>query len=381
MEINQTNYAKLVVTKNSLSLKIEAYFPVVACIYTLGLAFHLIVLLYGYLRLKKIKSTGNLQVPTIWNTVFETALEQLQLNKKIGFYLPAKVNVPLAIGFFKPVVLFPVAMATRLDIGQVEAILIHELAHIRRNGYLINLLKTCIETLLFFNPFVWLTAKLVHIEREHACDDLVVKFTGKPLTYAHALLNLDHLKGKQVPSLSLAATGKSYHLYQRDKRITNMKPNYFNIKHQFFILGLTIVTLTSLAWISPLKKDRAKENVSLTLIQPKAAKPNLLAAIVGERTKGKVHLEPYVKGNGTGTTVPNLPEEIPRFPERHSVPTNTYSSLPEKIELKNRLKSNTVAGLKLSGVLKESTENIDLYGQKCKKKAEHGYYCAKWPPD
>ena len=254
VEIDQIAYQDFSQFDNSLNLKTEAYFPIVVAVYLVGIVFQLIVLLTGYFKLKTLKKASKINIPESWRIIFDMTIFQLKINKKVDFFLSEKVNVPLVVGFFKPVVLFPISLVTQLDAKQVEAILIHELSHIRRNDYLINLVKTFIETLLFFNPFVWLTTKFIHIEREHACDDLVIKATGTPLTYAHALLKLELLKDKQTPSLSLAATGKNQHLYQRIKRITQMKTNYINVKQQFLILTLAIATVASLAWINPSKK-------------------------------------------------------------------------------------------------------------------------------
>ncbi len=289
--INHEAFLELSRLSNSINLKTEAYFPLVVSIYSVGILIQLIVLLSGYLKLKKLKSVGIIAVPTEWKAIFELTITQLKINKTVKFYLSPKVNVPLVIGFFKPVVLFPIALATQLDAKQVEAILIHELSHIRRNDYLINLVKTCIETLLFFNPFVWLTTKFIHIEREHACDDLVVNFTGTPVTYAHALLKLELLKDKQSPVLSLAATGNNQHLYQRIKRITDMKTNYINAKQQFFILSLAIATVISLAWMNPEKKP-----------QIKAKKPNNLASAKPLASEGKGMNEHFTVKADTDST-------------------------------------------------------------------------------
>lgn len=249
--LNAQSYYFLLQQANSFHFKTERYFPYITSLYSIGIIFQLFVILKGYLGLKNLKRAENFAVPSAWQNAFENTIAQLNIRKKVAFYLSPKVNVPLVIGFFKPVVLFPVALATQLDIQQVEAILIHELSHIRRNDYLINLMKVMVETLLFFNPFVWLTSRFIHIEREHACDDLVVKFTNTPVTYAHALLKLELIKNKQKPNLSLAAADNNYHLYQRIKRITNMKTNYINVKQQLFILTLTIGTIISVAWINP----------------------------------------------------------------------------------------------------------------------------------
>ncbi len=291
LPVAQTTVATLIVNQqaiqelnqfgNSINLKTEAYFPVVVTIYAVGIVLQLMILLSGYAKLKQLRNENTVAIPAHWKAIFELTLSQLKINKTVQFYLSSKVNVPLVIGFFKPVVLFPVALATQLDPQQVEAILIHELSHVRRNDYLINLVKTCIETLLFFNPFVWLTTKFIHIEREHACDDLVVHFTGTPVTYAHALLKLELLKDKQTPVLSLAATGANQHLYQRIKRITDMKTNYINAKQQFLILGLAITTVVSLAWMSPEKATaKTKKPLSLATIKP----------LVGEKKSLNDHL-------------------------------------------------------------------------------------------
>ena len=235
IELNQIAYLDLVKLGSDFNFKTESYFPVLVSVYTVGIAFQFIFLLTGYLKLKQLKKVNTLAVPMLWKSVFELAIAKLKINKTVAFYLSSKVNVPLVIGFFKPVILFPVALATQLDLEQVEAILIHELSHIRRNDYVINLIKTCIETLLFFNPFIWLTTKFIHIEREHACDDLVLRLTATPLTYAHALLKLEQSKDNQSASLAMAATGTNQHLFQRIKRITNMKTNYMNAKQKLFV--------------------------------------------------------------------------------------------------------------------------------------------------
>ncbi|WP_285058379.1 M56 family metallopeptidase [Pedobacter ginsengisoli] len=231
----------------------EHIFPYLVSVYALGLLFQLLILGVGYKRMLKLKQAERTMVPQEWQAAFIALTSKLNLHRKISFYLSANVNVPLVIGYFKPVVLFPIALTTQLDMNQVEAILIHELSHIRRNDYLLNLIKTGIETVLFFNPFIWLSGRYINIEREHACDDLVLKFTGTPVTYAHALLKLEILKDKTTPALSMAATGSNQHLYQRIKRITDMKTNYMNAKQQLFAITLTVATVISLAWVSPAK--------------------------------------------------------------------------------------------------------------------------------
>jgi bla regulator protein blaR1 len=242
----------------SFSSKAEQYFPIVVIFYLIGILLQLFVIIKGYGQLSKLKKESLSPIPDSWKTIFEKVTVRLKINQVIQFHLSSIVNVPLVIGYLKPVVLFPLALVNQLDNDQVEAILIHELSHIRRNDFLLNLIKTAIETLLFYNPFVWMAGRFIHIEREHACDDLVLKITGKPLNYAHALLKLELLKDKNSPAYALAATGKTQNLYQRIKRITNMKTNYLNAKQQMAALTLGVACLFSIAWINPTEKK--KEN-------------------------------------------------------------------------------------------------------------------------
>jgi bla regulator protein BlaR1 len=321
VNLSQITYQEFIQFRKLSSFKTESYFPVVVYAYLIGIVLQVILLLSGYQKLKKLKHSSTSTVSSEWKAIFESTLSQLKINKTVKFYLSSKVNVPLVIGFFKPVVLFPIALATQLDAKQVEAILIHELSHIRRNDYLINLVKTCIETLLFFNPFVWLTTKFIQIEREHACDDLVVNFTGTPITYAHALLKLELLKNKQTPALSLAATGKNQHLYQRIKRITDMKTNYMNAKQQFLILSLTIVTVISLAWINPaekpvvkLKKVKSLAQIKTTITEAKDINHGLVLKADTDTTKKKrksVYMTTNQNGNRiTYTSLDEMPDSV-----------------------------------------------------------------------
>ena len=233
----------------------ERYFPYLVALYAAGVLVQLCILIYSYRKLEQVKAAAHQQAPPLWMERFVQVLAELKISRQVQFKLSDKVNVPLVIGFFKPLILFPVSMATQLDIQQVEAILIHELSHVRRHDFLLNLIKTGIETVMFFNPFVWLSSRFIRIEREHDCDDRVVKFTGTPLTYAHALLKIEILKEKDTPALSLAANGSSQHLYHRIKRITDMKTTYMNAKQRMFAVALTLGTIVSLAWVSPAKEQ------------------------------------------------------------------------------------------------------------------------------
>ena len=118
------------------------------------------------------------------------------------------VEVPMVIGWLRPVILLPVAATTGLSSEQLEAILAHELAHVARRDYLVNLLQSVVETLLFYHPAVWWVSNQIRVEREHCCDDIAVAVSGNVLVYARALTELEELRGRSpAPSLALGGDG------------------------------------------------------------------------------------------------------------------------------------------------------------------------------
>jgi len=130
------------------------------------------------------------------------------VRRAVALLESAAVSVPATVGWLRPVVLVPVSALTGLTPRQLEAILAHELAHVRRHDYLVNLLQTAVETLLFYHPAVWWVSAQVRRERENCCDDLAVTVCGDRLNYARALVELEGLRAA-APRLALAATGGS----------------------------------------------------------------------------------------------------------------------------------------------------------------------------
>lgn len=140
------------------------------------------------------------------------ALERVRGRMRIAREIPVRmvdwVESPAVSRWIRPVLLAPAAAIAGLDGEQLEAILAHELAHIRRHDYLVNLLQTIIETLLFYHPAVWWASRQIRIEREHCCDDLAVSACGERHVYASALLKLEQQRAAQ-PQFVLAAGGGS----------------------------------------------------------------------------------------------------------------------------------------------------------------------------
>src|SRR5262249_62123234 len=124
-------------------------------------------------------------------------------------------------GWLHPVILLPASTLTGLSPGQIESILAHELAHIRRHDYLVNLLQSLVETLLFYHPGVWWVSRRIREERELCCDDLAVGVVGGPVLYAEALCRLERARG-EAAALAVAASGGS--LLARITRLVGAAP-------------------------------------------------------------------------------------------------------------------------------------------------------------
>ena len=127
-----------------------------------------------------------------------------------------QVQVPMAVGWLRPVILLPATALTGLPPDQIEAILAHELAHIGRYDYLVNLVQSMVETLLFYHPAAWWISGRIRVEREHCCDDRAVEICGDRVLYARALAALEERRGA---SWLLAVSARDGTLLERIRRL------------------------------------------------------------------------------------------------------------------------------------------------------------------
>jgi len=249
---------------------LERMLPWFSSIYILGLLLQLIFFGNSFSKLRQLRRSGLSEAPIEWLLAFQELRHKLSISKEVILQLSDKVATPLTIGYFKPLILFPVAYAAQMDIRQVESILLHELAHIKRNDYLLNLIKVCIETILFFNPFVWLLSKHIDTEREYACDDMVVEQILSPIIYAQALLAIEEQKHISSNPYAMSINGKQHHLLHRIKRITKMEKNYINVKQHLIAIAISTLALGALAWTAPTEtKTEERDTKNTVIIQNK----------------------------------------------------------------------------------------------------------------
>jgi bla regulator protein BlaR1 len=227
---------------------IEGYLPYISVLYLTGLVVNLLKLSYCRVKLVRIKKAlfpaGEMQ----W--LVDGFSERLNIRRCVRVNFSSLVDVPCMIGYLKPIILLPISLSANLSVAETEAILLHELAHIKRNDYLVNLLQQVINSLLFFNPFAQMVNRLISAERENCCDDLVVQTTNNPLVYARALLKLEESRQTNL-QLALAASTKKTYLLTRIERIMKTQQKIGNIRHLVLAILLLAGSLSSIAWLNP----------------------------------------------------------------------------------------------------------------------------------
>ena len=181
---------------------------------------------------------------------FDQLAQQISLTIAPKLLLSIKVNVPMAIGWLKPVVLLPANMVSGLSNAQLEMLILHELAHIRRHDYLVNFLQSLVELLLFFHPGVSWISKQMRIEREYCSDDIAVQHCGDAIAYAHTLADTVSLctstQKHTIPDLAIAASGGD--LKQRVIRLVDhhcATNNHFSKWFASTIIIFSILLLSS----------------------------------------------------------------------------------------------------------------------------------------
>lgn len=161
---------------------------------------------YGWRHARFLRRTADFAPLPQWNAIVKDLSGRLGIRNVVRLAVSLHVHVPSVIGWLKPVILLPPSMLSGLTPLQIELILAHELAHVRRCDYLWNLLQITLETLLFYHPVVRWVSNQARVEREQCCDDMVVALHGNPLAYARALTELEGLRHPQ-DALLLGANG------------------------------------------------------------------------------------------------------------------------------------------------------------------------------
>lgn len=174
---------------------------------------------------------------------FSELTSRIGLKKAPRLFISLKADIPMAIGWLRPVILIPASMISGLAPAQLDMLLLHELAHIRRHDYLVNFIQTLVETLLFFHPSVRWISKQMRNEREYCSDDIAVQINGNPIAYAHTLADTAAICTKHrshaIPNMAMAASGGD--LKQRVVRLVDQHHCSSNDDSGKFLASVLII--------------------------------------------------------------------------------------------------------------------------------------------
>ena len=220
-------------TKNFLSANIN----LIVLLWFAGIILLSIRLLGGIFYTQRIKSREVIPVNHFWNKQILSLTNKFEITKRVTLLQSKLVDFPITIGYFKPVILLPLELISGIPQSQLKIILAHELAHIKRADYILNIFQSIIEVLFFFNPAVWWISKTIRTEREYLCDDLAIETCGNSTTLAKALLFVQNRNYTQT-KIAMAAIGNKHSLMGRIKRMTHSKK-----ENKVFTTALTITSL------------------------------------------------------------------------------------------------------------------------------------------
>ena len=193
----------------------QTYLPHLLLAWAIGVCLLSSRLFGGWLYCQQLKRHAA-QAAAHWQQSAAQLADRLQLGRRVPLLQSDRIPGPMTIGWLRPVILLPAGLLTGLPPQQAEAILLHELAHIRRSDYLVNILQRLMETLFFYHPAVWWISNRIRLEREYCCDDQAVASGGDALIYARALSNLEH---QRQPAIALGA--KDGALFKRIARLVD----------------------------------------------------------------------------------------------------------------------------------------------------------------
>lgn len=197
-------------TSQSVWLFVKSTLPWLVAAWLLGVVVQAAWQLGGWL---KVRALCRRDVQPVSDMLARRATEiaaKLGVRQTVQLWESAQASVPAVMGTVRPVILLPASVLTGLSGEQLDAVLAHELAHVRRYDYLVNLLQVAAETLLFYHPAAWWLGRKIRCERENCCDDVALEFCRDRLFYARTLTRLEEIRGGQPsPTLAAAATGPS----------------------------------------------------------------------------------------------------------------------------------------------------------------------------
>ncbi len=311
--------------------------------------------LHAVFHLKRTKVS---KVGEDWENRLLQLAKQLHIEQAIRLIESGIAKVPMVVGHLKPVILIPIGLINSLATDEVEAILIHELAHIRRRDYLVNLLQSFIEIVFFFNPAVLWISQLIKTERENCCDDLAIAQSRNKESYIRAMVSCEEYKAAR-PAYVMAFPGAKNTLLYRVSRL---------VRNRNYSLGLfekTILAVCLVAMGLGISAFTARENIKKAL--------KSVAAVIHHDARTE-HIEKVkVVKNDTSVKKHSAPVDKPSaLPAKPDTDKPAFDTTPAPQEVHERIYRQFGPGSNYGGSLPQPYENRHpgLYDAFLKERSE-----------
>jgi len=225
----------------------------------LVIAFRCVQMLVGLRGVYILRHKGLSDAGEYWVGRLTELAASIQLSKPVRLMQSAIAKVPMVTGHLKPIILLPLGVLTALPQDEIEAILLHELAHIRRKDYLVNMLQNICEIIFFFNPAVLWVSSLIKDERENCCDDIAIGEVKNKKQFIHALISFQEYN-LAANNYAVGFPGRKDHLLNRVKRIiTNNNKSLTNMEKAFLATGIVILSFITIAFAHKQAYNKPKE--------------------------------------------------------------------------------------------------------------------------
>jgi beta-lactamase regulating signal transducer with metallopeptidase domain len=243
------------------SKQLASIIPLIVLGWMMGVLFFGIKFSISWNYLYFLKKT-KISPPSLkWQKQVDQSCQKMGINKKVNLYFSNKINSPITFGHFKPIVLFPTSMLTGLTPIQVEMLLLHELAHIRRADFLVNLIQSLIELVLFYHPLIWWISEQIRISREHCCDDLAIEICQNKFLYAETLTEIQTSIFLHKKSLAMSVKRNKKTFTYRIQRLFQSDETKPSLIKSIFSFGLIFFCLMIFAFQSPMIEKGELKNL------------------------------------------------------------------------------------------------------------------------
>lgn len=244
-----------------LLAEFENYIPLLVNIWLVGAALFLFRLGSNFSTLKNLRKSAKIDISDYWARFAHQQKMRMGITRTLSILTSKDIQCPITFGSIKPIILIPASLVLYLTPAQLEAIITHELAHIKRNDYLHNIIQSAMEALFFYHPCFWWINAYVREQRENACDDVAIQAGINPKDLAYGLAEVLNHAQEPTPEMALAAGSRNHPTLSRIKRMLgfeNQKPKFPSIISYTMIFTMLISASLVLgaSHVSTLEKDK-----------------------------------------------------------------------------------------------------------------------------